>query len=96
MTAPRTKFLDYDARRTPKTDFCCVMCQRDLDPADRKVRWVHIVDEVLVLHPADEALYTPDAQDRGAFPIGPECAKKIGIEWTRPSGDLTRTSGHER
>jgi hypothetical protein len=88
VTAPRTKFLDYDARRSPKTDFSCVMCQRDLDPRDRKVRWVHLVKDVLVIHPADESIDTPDEHDRGMFPIGPECAKKIGIEWTRPSSDL--------
>jgi hypothetical protein len=88
-STPRTKFLDYDARRTPKTDFSCVLCQRDLKPGDRKVRWVHVVDDTCVLHPADEVLYTPDAHDRGTFPIGPECVKKIGAEWTRSSADLT-------
>jgi hypothetical protein len=91
MKSPRTKFLDYDARRTPKTDFCCVMCQRDLDPTDRKVRWVHLVDDVFVLHPADESLYTADARDRGAFPIGPDCAKKLGRAWTHPL-DFTRSA----
>jgi hypothetical protein len=76
----RTKFLDYDARRTPKTPFSCVMCQRDLDPHSLKVRWVHLVEDVHILHPADEGLYTADAQDRGTFPLGPECVKKIGAE----------------
>jgi hypothetical protein len=88
VSAPRTKFLDYDAQRTPKTPFSCVMCQRDLDPQDRKVHWVHLVDDVLVLHPADESHYTPDVQDRGMFPIGPDCAKKLGVEWTRASSEV--------
>jgi hypothetical protein len=91
VSAPRTKFLDYDARHTPKTDFSCVMCQRDLDSRDGKVRWVHLVDDVFVLHPADEELYTPDAHDRGTFPIGPECAKKIGVEWTHPTSPTNRS-----
>jgi len=87
---PRTKFLDYDARHTPKTDFCCVMCQRDLDPRNRKIRWVDLVDYVHVLHPADAALYTSDGHARGMYPLGPECVKKIGIEWTHSSRDFTR------
>src|SRR5262249_36229139 len=88
VSAPRTKFLDYDARRTSKTPFSCVLCQRDLDARNCQVRWVHLVDDVLVLHPADESRYTSDAQDRGMFPIGPECTKKLGIEWTHASSEV--------
>lgn len=36
---PRTVFLDYDARRTPKTKRFCVKCQKDSEP--------------LVVHPSD-------------------------------------------
>lgn len=84
MTKPRTKFLDYDARRTPKTDFSCAMCQRDLDPRSSKVRWIRLVDEVLILHPADDALYAGGDAGQQTLPVGPECVRKIGVEWTRP------------
>jgi hypothetical protein len=78
-SAPRTKFLDYDARREPATAFSCVMCQRDLNSRDPKIRWVRLVDDVHVLHPADQA---PALKDSGLHPIGPDCARKLGMEWT--------------
>ena len=85
----RTKFIDYDARRTPKTDFSCIVCQRDLNPKSKKIRWVHCVDEIMALHPNDETLYVPDAGDRGWFPVGPDCVQVIGLEWTHESAPKT-------
>lgn len=60
MATLRTKFIEFDARRDPKTDFFCVACQKDMDRA-KPVRAVHMVDGGYhALHPADEA-------DCGAF-----------------------------
>lgn len=53
----RTAFIDYDARREPKTDCYCCACQRDLKPGQR-YRWVHLVSGApFALHP-DAQLYT--------------------------------------
>lgn len=80
--ACRTKSLDFDARPNPKTDFYCVKCQRDIKPGARH-RMVHLIEGgYMILHPADEALYQPAAADLGLHPVGMDCARKIGLEWT--------------
>lgn len=80
----RTKFVDYDARRNPQSDRHCVRCQKDLKPS-QKVRWVHCVNGGLyALHPEDEKLYVSDAGEMGWFPIGEDCARILGLEWTHP------------
>lgn len=73
----RTKFLDYDARRKPKTDHSCVKCQRDLKPG-QPFRIVHVFEGAFVVHPDG-----PQPDDVSAYPVGMDCAKAIGMEWTR-------------
>lgn len=86
MSNLRTKFLDYDARKLPKTDRFCIMCQRDLKP-NQPCRSVHLINgTMLVLHPGDEAKYTPNSGDMGSHLIGMDCARKLGMEWTREEG----------
>lgn len=81
----RTIFLAYDARRDPKTDLSCIVCQKDLNPT-KPYRTVHVVaGGSQVLHPDDEQLYIPDKGDCGCHPIGPDCAKKLGLEWSWPA-----------
>lgn len=78
----REKYLDINTRREPHTDHFCVACQKDMDPA-KPYRSVHVVGGgAFVLHPADEGKYVPDNGDMGWFPIGPDCARKLGLEWT--------------
>lgn len=80
----RTKWLDPDYRRdypSQPGDLICARCQRVVDPA--RARWVHLVDGAPnVLHPKDEPKYTSDDGDMYTFPIGPDCAKRLGLEWT--------------
>lgn len=84
--AYRTKPLDADNRRDPNTNLWCVKCHKDLDPK-KNYRYVHIVDGGhVVLHAEDEEIYNsrenPKNDDLGSFPIGNDCAKKLGTEWT--------------
>jgi hypothetical protein len=72
----RTIFLDYDARREPKTARFCVKCQKDISP-DMSARVVRVLDE-MVLHPEDAGSAGQD------FLIGPDCAKALGLEYSRP------------
>lgn len=82
---PRKKYLDADYRKDPKTDLFCCKCQRDIRNKSN-YRMVHIVDGGhMVLHPEDEALYVSDGGDMYFFPIGPDCARQIGLEWTHPA-----------
>lgn len=87
MSDYRTKELDYDARRKPKTDRSCVCCQRDIKP-ESKARIVHLVDGGnFALHPQDENIYqqlTNKAGDLGAWLIGIDCARTLGTEWSIP------------
>lgn len=81
----RTKYTDPDYRRDPKTETYCAICQRDLKP-DQPRRIIHCVDGGMsALHPDDEAGYTPDGGDMGCWPIGMDCAKRLGLEWSWPS-----------
>lgn len=82
----RTKFTEFDGRRDPKTDVWCCVCQKDLKPGQPR-RAVHLVEGgAFALHPEDEAIYVPDGGDMGAFPIGSDCARRLGLEWTHPAG----------
>jgi len=74
-------FLDYDARREPKTECYCVKCQRDIkDPANSF--WVKLVEVdsagPYVLHPQS---VMGEAKDLGFFRIGADCAKQVGMQW---------------
>lgn len=83
----RKTFLDYDARREPKTSHFCVRCQKDLK-LGAPYRTVHLVDGgALVLHPDDEAAYIPDREDRGFYAIGMDCARILGLAWTHSAQD---------
>ena len=74
----RTIFLDYDARRNPKTRGYCAMCQRDIG-VGASARVVRIrVSDMHILHPEDAGL----EGDVGL--LGHDCAKKIGLEWSVP------------
>lgn len=82
----RTLQWDPDYRRKPKTDTFCAYCQRDLKPGQRR-RWVHIVlGGGSILHPSDPRWgdnIEEDAGDLLCHPVGVDCARKIGLEWTK-------------
>lgn len=83
----RTKDIDFDARRDPKTNHYCVACQKDLKQG-QKHRTVHMIKGgYTALHPEDEHKYKPDSGDMGHWPIGMDCAKKLGLEWTHEKKD---------
>lgn len=68
--------------RHPKTGHFCIACHRDLKPL-QPARLIHCVHGgFTVLHPADEGLYTEDAGEMGFHPLGIDCAKRLGLEWS--------------
>jgi hypothetical protein len=97
MSKFRTKFIDPDYRRDPKTERFCVRCQKDLKPG-QPFRVIHLVDGgPFALHRDDEAAYQAqsaaapggqDAGELGCFPVGMDCARKIGLEFTLEPGEL--------
>ena len=83
-TELRMKFTDPDFRRDPKTDQWCAICQKDIK-GDPKF-YIHLIDGCMALHPDDEDKWNDDGsdgEDYGIKPIGPDCAKRLGLEWVR-------------
>lgn len=79
----RVKYTDPDFRRRPKTALFCYQCQKDLDPASAH-RLVYVVDGMNALHPGDAAGRVKGPNDLGWLPIGSDCAKRLGLEWSAP------------
>lgn len=72
-----------DYRREPRTDFYCAHCQRDIKPGS-DFRHVYIIEGgTKILHPSLIEAYDKSKNDRmcGYWPVGMDCAKKIGKEW---------------
>ena len=79
----RKEFIDYDARREPRTKRFCVRCQKDLD-SDKLVRRVYVTGDMEAIHPDDFGRYLPSDGDFGWLLIGNDCARILGMEWTLP------------
>lgn len=83
----RTAHLDADNRREPKTDHFCVRCHKDLKPG-QPFRWVRPTDWSFaqVMHADDAGEEVIAATERGeypgCFPVGMDCARKIGLEFS--------------
>lgn len=77
---PLLRFLDFDARRDPKTQHFCIKCQRDLDPTV-PFRTVTVLSNgsAMVVHPKGAQ---PPAESAQPWPIGDDCAYRLGVFWT--------------
>lgn len=75
----RTKFIDYNAHRSPKTDHWCFACQRDLKPG-QPFRAVLVIAGAMAVHPEGPQ---PTDGSEATFALGMDCARKLGLEWTR-------------
>jgi hypothetical protein len=76
----RKEFIDYDARRKPRTKRSCVRCQKDLP--GKPVRRVYVTRDMEAVHPDDFGRYLPSDSDFGWLLIGNDCARILGMEWT--------------
>lgn len=79
----REKFVDPDFRNDPKTKVFCFVCQKDIK---QRVRYLgHAAFGcVVVVHPDDREIADrelPPEDNNGLLPVGPDCAKRIGLEW---------------
>lgn len=83
MIPARYKFVDYDARRQPKTDRWCSKCQKDLKPG-QPFRNVYLDDQMCAIHPEDLTDRGVIESDYGWKLLGMDCAKMLGLEWTTP------------
>jgi hypothetical protein len=81
----KTKPLFHPAKLgVSRSDYYCCACNRDIAKDAKGTRMVHLIDGGdTVLHPSDETAYVSDSGDLGAQPIGSDCARKLGLEWSR-------------
>lgn len=90
----RTKPISTDARGDRvRDDDGCYCCAR---PLGKNPRWVRVVDGGdSVLHPSEWLSEDEGPGELGLQAIGPRCAKRLGLEWSRPEaedGDAECTS----
>jgi hypothetical protein len=79
----RLQFVNYGARHTPKTTRCCCVCQRDLN-VGQHCRYVYLTEGMEAVYPEDIAR-RHCLTDLGFHPIGMDCARTLGLEWTTES-----------
>lgn len=77
---------DPDWRRDPKTTFFCFRCQKDLKPGQPH-RWIQVLDMMDILRPGDENI---TGKASAWYPVGMDCAKRIGLEWTHATPNTAR------
>lgn len=79
----RSKWVDPDFRRDPKTDLYCFVCQRDIKKGFRYLGHA-IMGATEVVHPDDRQIADrelPSEDNLGLLPVGSDCAKRVGLEW---------------
>ena len=86
----RAKWIDPDFRRNPKTNRFCERCQRDLKPGQPYRLICYELDVMEAVHQDDweiaQAHITANRTCRDPVciqPIGMDCARKLGLEWSR-------------
>lgn len=79
----RREFVDFNARRDPKTDRYCCRCQKDLKPG-QSARRVYLDGNMNSIHPEDLPARGPEPGDIGWALMGLDCANKHGMEWSVP------------
>lgn len=89
----RSKWMDPDFRRDPKTPHFCAICQRDLKPGQKHRIVRYELDRYEAIHTDDwdkaaeliPPTRAPQYRDDCLFdqPIGMDCARKLGLEWSR-------------
>jgi hypothetical protein len=80
----RYKWIDPDFRRDPKTDCYCARCQKDIKGGE-PIYYAHMIEGChSTVHPDDKEIAdreVPQDDNYGLLPIGPDCAKIIGLDF---------------
>ena len=99
MSDYRAKWMDPDFRRDPKTSRWCEVCQRDLKPGQPHRRILFRFDRYEAVHAEDwELAMPPDHSGEGWIEgkIGMDCAKRLGLEWSRPPAEEVKSDVETR
>jgi hypothetical protein len=86
----RSKWMNPDFRPKPKTPSFCRICQRDLKPgqAHRMVLFHENYFEAVHRDDWDRARATDPKGVWNIEPIGADCARKLGLKWSRAPGEI--------
>jgi hypothetical protein len=77
MNTLRTMPMKWSGKNSHISGPYCVACGRSVKPG--MLYSVHVINGGAdILHPQDEANYTPDAGEMGWHNLGPECRKQFG------------------
>lgn len=87
----RTKWMDPDFRRDPKTSRYCILCGRDLKEGQPHRRVMFELDRYEAVHQDDWEIAAKDIRSRRNVTgdpviielVGMDCARKLGLEYTR-------------
>ncbi|MEH3108933.1 MAG: hypothetical protein PGN22_02380 [Agrobacterium cavarae] len=83
MSGHRSKYIDPDFRRDPKSKLFCVRCQKDIKDGQSHLFVCYEFDTMSAVHPDDwEKAMEAHPAAFAILPIGKDCAKKIGIQYT--------------
>ncbi len=74
--------IDPDYRTEPKTKVYCARCQKDLKEGQPRRILCLIESGMSVLHPLDQVRYVEAGLPVEHHPVGMDCARKIGLEWS--------------
>jgi hypothetical protein len=79
----RSKWMDPDFRREPKTSHFCAVCQRDLKPEQPHRRVLFTLADYAAVH-VDDWLRAQGETGEGYVieAIGMDCARRLGPEWS--------------
>lgn len=95
--AYRSKWMDPDFRRDAKTSRWCEICQRDLKPGQPHRRVLFDLSRYEAVHGEDWNQARDEIMARSTVAsgslareglIGMDCAKRLGLEWSRPPEEV--------
>lgn len=93
----RTKHLDPDFRRNPKTQCFCALCQMDIKGEPRY--FAHMIHGCFeAVHPEDREIanaMVAEHENYGLLAIGSECAKVIGREFVYTAAEAAAVRERE-
>lgn len=78
----RTKWMDPDFRPRPKTHIWCRICMRDLKPGSKRRMVLFEENHFEAVHRDDWAAARALPGVWNLEPIGMDCARRLGLEWS--------------
>jgi hypothetical protein len=79
----RSKWMDPDFRPSPKHGLFCRICMRDLKPSQKRRVVMFCENHFEAVHQNDWDKAKATGGVWNVEPVGMDCAKRLGLEWSR-------------